>query len=287
MLKLSDVNPEIREMDALRFGSLIHIALERFARQTPHEGEEERIKASVLFHLNAAVTELFGSDPSPAVRVQVEAAKVRLISFARVQAEEFEKGWRILEVERKIEAVESIKIGPLTLSAKIDRIEENGDSIRIIDYKTQGGVKSPDETHFGPLSAGFLDEAEVRVAGKPRRWIDLQLPLYRRIAEGLFPGRDVQTAYFVLAADPEESRVLELDLDEEKMDSALRCAEVVSDLVSNGVFWPPQPLPGGWSDPYAGLFLNGNPDECFDQETLTFLKRKQVREARKEGRREG
>jgi hypothetical protein len=38
--------------------------------------------------------EMFGSDPSPAVRVQIQAAKIRLQSFARVQHGLRNEGWR-------------------------------------------------------------------------------------------------------------------------------------------------------------------------------------------------
>jgi hypothetical protein len=36
------------------------------------------------------------------VRIQIEAARMRLRGFARVQAQEIEEGWRIVEVERKL-----------------------------------------------------------------------------------------------------------------------------------------------------------------------------------------
>ena len=266
---------EAREMDALQFGDLIHRVLERFGRESPGVSNEPAIAALVLSHLDLEVRTRFGTDPSPAVRVQVEAAKVRLLSFARVQSQEYAMGWRILEVERKIRAEDpmALNVGGLKLSAKIDRIECNGELIRIIDYKTQSGkLKGPEETHFAPASKAWLEQARVNVNTKAKSWSDLQLPLYRKIAESLYPGRPVQTAYFVLAADPEESRVIPLELEDDLMNSALRCAEAVAEQVARGVFWPPQPVRGGWEDPFAMLFLNGKPEESLDAATITLLK---------------
>ena len=262
-------------MDALQFGDLIHRVLERFGRESPDVGGEGEIAALVLAHLELEVRTRFGPDPSSAVRVQVEAAKVRLRSFARVQAQEYAAGWRILEVERKIPAEDplALSIGGLKLSAKIDRIEGNGGQIRVIDYKTQSGkVKGPEEKHFGPASAAWLEEARVEVNSKQKCWSDLQLPLYRRIAESLYPDHPVQTAYFVLAADPEESRVIPLELGGDLIASAMRCAEAVALNVDRGIFWPPQPVKGGWDDPFALLFLNGEPEASLDAETMAFLK---------------
>ena len=274
-LGLSAHAQEIHEMDALQFGDLIHRVLERFGRESPDVGGEGEIAALVLAHLELEVRTRFGPDPSSAVRVQVEAAKVRLRSFARVQAQEYAAGWRILEVERKIPAEDplALSIGGLKLSAKIDRIEGNGGQIRVIDYKTQSGkVKGPEEKHFGPASAAWLEEARVEVNSKQKCWSDLQLPLYRRIAESLYPDHPVQTAYFVLAADPEESRVIPLELGGDLIASAMRCAEAVALNVDRGIFWPPQPVKGGWDDPFALLFLNGEPEASLDAETMAFLK---------------
>ena len=266
---------EAREMDALQFGDLIHRVLERFGTETPEMGGEGEIASLVLDHLEREVRIRFGPDPSPAVRVQVEAAKVRLRSFARVQAQEYADGWRILAVEKKIPAEDplALSVGGLKLSAKIDRIERNGELIRVIDYKAQSGkVKGPEEKHFGPASAAWLEEAQVEVNSKHKCWSDLQLPLYRKIAESLYPNHPIQTAYFVLAADPEESRVIPLELGDDLITSAMCCAEAVALRVGRGVFWPPQPVKGSWEDPFAPLFLNGEAEASLDAKTIAFLK---------------
>lgn len=272
-------DPGVREMDALQFGDMIHRVLERFGKEHAGQGNEHQIRNIVHDFLKEEIYRRFGPDPSPVIRVQTEAARVRLSSFARVQAEQYAEGWRIEQVERKISAEDplALTIGSLKLSSKIDRIDRRGGIIRVIDYKAQGGdVKTPAKTHFGPASSGWIKEASVMVAGKKgpseKSWKELQLPLYRRIAEVLYPDQEVRTAYFILAADPSESRVEEFELTDEQMTSADGCARAVAEMVENEVFWPPRPHSATWDDPFEAFFINGNPEKCFSAETIARLK---------------
>lgn len=269
-LNYADHDPEQREMDAMQFGTLVHKVLERYGRETPRLSDRDEIASAVLAGLEREIADRFGADPSPAVRVQAEAARVRLLSFAAVQADQVAGGWNIAEVERK--STGDLLLGGIPLSAKIDRIETNGDRVRVLDYKTQSTVKSPEEVHLQPLSRAFLPEAETSLRGKPKAWVDLQLPLYRGIAEKLFPGKRIETGYFVLAADPEESDVVHFDLTEDLLSTALSCAEAATSAITRGVFWPPRQVPRSWEDP-AGIFLGGGkPEECLEAETIRFLK---------------
>lgn len=276
VLHLEDFDPRAREMDAMRFGSLIHKAIELLCRHSPGESDRKKIESQVIGHLESEAARMFGPSPSPAVRVQLEAAKVRLRAFAGVQADVVADGWKILETEWKLDADREnpLKIGPLKFSAQIDRIEEHPDGrIRVIDYKTYAKLKIPEETHFGSANSNaFLEEAKVLVNGKPKCWMDLQLPLYRLIAEHLYPGRPVHTAYFILGADPSETSIQELALSDDLQRSAVRCAEAVAARVDCGQFWPPQPHKASWEDPFESLFLNGPPEKCFDPGTIAFLK---------------
>lgn len=269
-LKLHDQG--VREMNPGQFGDLVHIALQRFAEHSREESDERRIAKAVIGHLEDLTLEKFGADPSPAVRVQIQAAKVRLQSFARVQHGLRDEGWKIIAWEKKIEAggEGSIVIGGLPLSGKIDRIDEHEEKgIRVIDFKTQGKLVAPKTAHFGNRS--FLEEARLPGEGRASYWKDLQLPLYRKIVEKLHPGRPIETAYLVLAADPQESRVIPFPLNEEIMASAERCAGEVASRVRRGVFWPPQPLRSNAWDPYNVLFKDGTFEQCIDAETISFL----------------
>jgi ATP-dependent helicase/nuclease subunit B len=275
-MNLREHDPEQREMDAMQFGSLVHEVLERYGRETPLLSDQGEIASVVLADLEREVRERFGTDPSPAVRVQVEAARVRLLSFARVQAAQVAEGWKILEAEYKSSG--DLVIGGIPLSAKIDRIEVNGERVRVLDYKTQTSLKTPESVHLQPVSNAFFDEAVTRFRGKEKAWADLQLPLYRKVAEKIYPGKTIETAYFVLTADPEESDVIGFTIDEGLMADSLSCAEAAASRISRGVFWPPRQVPGSWEDPF-GIFLEGGkPEECLDEATITFLQGRRDRE---------
>ena len=268
-LKLKSRDPEQREMDAMQFGSLVHSVLERYGKDFPNLADREEIASAVLSSLEREIANRFGKDPSPAVRVQAEAARVRLLSFASVQAEQVAAGWKIVEAEYKSSG--DLVLGGLPVSAMIDRIEVNGDRVRVLDYKTQTARKSPEEVHLTALSRAFLPEAQTSLRGKSKAWVDLQLPLYRKIAEKIFPGKTIETAYFVLAADPEESGVIPFELTEDLLESAGSCAEATAASIAKGVFWPPRQVPESWEDP-LGIFLEGgSPDECLDPGTTRFL----------------
>jgi ATP-dependent helicase/nuclease subunit B len=276
VLRIEEFDPRAREMDAMRFGSLIHRALEHFAKEVPEVGEAERIERIVIERMEAEARRWFGPDPSPAVRVQLEAVRLRLRAFARLQAAEFASGWRIVEAERKLAAddPDPLRVGGLAISAQIDRIDRHPEhGLRIIDYKTFATAKTPEQTHLGGATANdFLPEAQVIVGDRMKCWVDLQLPLYRVIAARWYPGPAVQAAYLVLPADPEGTAMEAFELDDRLQASAMACAEAVARRVGAGMFWPPQPPPGNWEDPFASLFLNGSPERSLDAETITFLK---------------
>jgi ATP-dependent helicase/nuclease subunit B len=173
-------------MDAKLFGTLVHEALEKYGTETPLEADAAKIERLVLGYLESSVKRLFGSSPSPAVRVQIAAAQIRLRSFARVQAEQFAAGWRIVSAERKLEAdaKNPFQVGPLNLSGKIDRIEKNEltGEWRVLDYKTHPKATPPAKKHFSPrLFSEWLPSAELEFHNGKRqvkkRWADLQLPL--------------------------------------------------------------------------------------------------------------
>jgi ATP-dependent helicase/nuclease subunit B len=284
---LDTFTPDAREMDAKRFGTLVHEALEKFGQQTPNEANPERIEELVLEHLDAVVHTLFGPTPSPAVRIQIEAARMRLRGFARVQAAEFAAGWRIVEVERKLDAKAEnpLQIGSLKFSGKIDRIEKNErlGVWRILDYKTHSKGTTPAKKHFGSrLPAEWLAGAEVDYIDangttRNKRWKDLQLPLYRHILQHWYGpqigGQPITTAYFTLSADPAETAIHPFsELSEDVFSSAMNCAAEIARRVHAGEFWPPQPVNTSWDDPFEALFLNGKPEACFTEETIEFLK---------------
>jgi ATP-dependent helicase/nuclease subunit B len=279
------------EMDAAAFGNLIHNTLENFGREIiPTDKamldlDESTIRQRVQQLLEQQALLQFGTQPTPAVQVQLASAVVRLHAFARIQAQCFTEGWIIRDVERKLEVDGDtpLAIGSLQLSGTIDRIEQNATTgaLRVIDYKTFSSVKKPAQTHFAPASHSWLPAAQVEVLTSrgvaKRAWKNLQLPLYRKILENWYPKVCAkhlpETAYFVLPSDPNESGIYPFnELSEELYVEAINCAEAVTRKITDGHFWPPQAFRGSWDDPFAPLFVNGAIENCIAPETIKKLK---------------
>lgn len=281
VLHLEETNPDSRELDALQFGDLVHGALEEFGRNHSGETSARRIEGTVIEVLESLAQSRFGKNPSPAVRVQLEAAKLRLKAFARVQADEYAKGWRIIAAEQAFggDGNDRLQIAGLPVRGKIDRVERHSETgrIRVMDYKTYTSVKTPAQTHFGPrLADEWLTGATIQVGGKSKRWADLQLPVYRWLLEsspGDIPGNvPPECAYFVLPADPDGAGIQTFDeLDESVYKSALRCARSIAERIAGGNFWPPRVPRYPRTDPFADLFLSGRPEDCIASETIAFL----------------
>lgn len=294
VLRLDSFTADAREMDSLAFGNIIHEVLERFGRNVIAMGDsmlrlsERDITDALLPVLEAAARWRFGLAPSPAVRIQIENIKARLIAFARIQAAEFAAGWVIRDVERKLSAdgPNPLMIGPLALSGKIDRIDFHPatGAWRVMDYKTFGTKHTPSAKHLGSANRAWLNEALVEVRGKKsplsKAWANLQLPLYRMIAShwhGIGKADPIATGYFVLPSDPNDSGIeLFHELDESvnpgAYESALTCARAVAERVARGCFWPPQPWRGSWDDPAGAILAYGKPEDCVEEETIDWLK---------------
>ena len=283
-----------REMDASAFGNMIHKTLENFGLESIGDGRrmleytEQHIRERVQALLIEEARAHFGTNPTPAVKVQLSNASARLHSFARVQADCFAQGWKILSVERKLSpsSESSLMIGKLKLSGIIDRIEQNESTgaLRIMDFKTYSNLKKPADTHLSPVSHNWLTSALIELnlgrSLRTRTWSNLQLPLYRYILEHWYPEECAryrpETAYFVLPSDPNDSGIYNFEeLDESRNPdayrSAITCAEAITTQMTHGVFWPPQPFRGSWDDPIAPLLVNGSPEDSIHPDTITQL----------------
>jgi len=277
VLRMDNFDPRQAEMDARVFGEVLHLAVEGFSRdeklrESRHASEIEK---SVLGHLDEALAGYFGNKLSLPVKVQRESLRARLRRFAAIQARERAAGWRIVEAEIKFKEEKTITLGGISVVAKIDRVEvhEKTGQRRILDYKTYKGVKGrrPAETHFekSPGDEG-LPEAEFEFDGQMRRWKQLQLPLYRRIAAAYWPDDPLPpvAGYFLLPERVEESEIFEFALDDALFASALRCAEAVADRVRRGVYWPPRE---SHYDGCEELFFGREPEEFLSPASVKYL----------------
>ncbi len=257
-LGMTAVDPAKNELDARDFGLLCHAALEAMGREATLRDCTDAVvlRDFLLAGLDRRVRADYGEALSLPLIIQLESARQRLARAAEVQASERAAGWVIEHVEKKF----AVAIGGLLVKGKIDRIDRHAETgaVRVLDYKTSNSPESPRDTHFGALRQDGTPPAWAVFdqAGRPRVWIDLQLPLYLHALAAEFPGA-VTCGYFNL---PKAAGGTGLswwdDYTPELHAAALRCAEGVCAAIHAGAFWPPNEQVHG-HDEFAALFHHG------------------------------
>jgi len=234
--------PERVEWNARDFGNIAHIVLENWALDSEACAFStfEAIEEWVHTNLNEVVRERFGTRPPLAVRIQTESMRQRLSWFARIQAAECAKGWRVTEVEKKFE----IQIDEFIVVGRVDRIERHDDGRRrVLDYKT-GNVGPVESAHRVAITANTRLPAHLEnvpailhttADGKTKRWKNLQLALYSAAL-----GDIDEIGYFSLGAMEGDVKLsLWEGFSPDDRDSALECAKWVISRVKQRTFWPP------------------------------------------------
>jgi len=244
---LRSIDDTARELDPLKFGSLTHEVLHSFglrALESPPRvdvADESDVARTLLALLEEEVSRRFGEEALPAVALQTEQLKARLEAFAPKQAAWAAQGWNIVAVECMPEG-EGVPFDvdgtPILLRGRIDRIDRNRKTGKwvVLDYKTGTSVKPPDATHR-------------KGRGADRRWVDLQLPLYRRLLPGIVDeqGRsivdteavergDIRFGYVSLPKKAEESEFILADWTEEDLATAEATAKDVVTRLREGHF---------------------------------------------------
>lgn len=270
---------DMREISPADYGTLLHRVVESFHKHGPADSTDEKVIAVWLEkELHNTVAQRYGRHPSPVVRVQTESMRVRLRRLAALQAAERRAGWRIIESEYAVKKDAGHTIGPLVLTGTMDRVEVHEEQgLRVLDYKTFNVAKTPEDTHFGASRTDDdLPEASVIRAGKrgpvEKSWIDLQLPLYHRLAATIWPEHAknrIATGYILLPGDPDDTQIALLEIDTDTQALAERCAETVASRVAHGVFWPPAESVD--YDNFSDWFGGSHPSEAFDPETIAAL----------------
>lgn len=244
ILRLEPLDDGAREMDGGVFGNLAHQVLERFGRsEEAGSSEVEIVEKKLNQLLDQSVGDKFGRRPVPAVRVQVEQLRARLRRFARWQADWIGNGWRVVSVEEQPEdGVPFVVDGKeLRLRGKIDRIDHNPETGKwaIFDYKTGDGGKDPDKAHR-------------KGSGQNKRWVDLQLPLYRFLLPGILKDdgtalvpeaawEDVSLGYILLPRDLEQVGPAFANWTEADLTEAHETAcQVVRDLRKEAFHYDPE-----------------------------------------------
>jgi RecB family exonuclease len=232
------------ELDAAGFGSLAHEVLGDFgSSEVAASIHDDEIALYLNDSLNRHSHAFYGKEPLPAVRVQIEQLRYRLMHFARWQAEWASQGWRIEVVEQDLRGTTLIVDGvPVGLHGRIDRIDVNqatGERV-IFDNKTSDTAKKPEQTH---LKAG--------------EWVDLQLPLYRHMAYGSEGEGSIRVGYIAFPKDITKIGPLFAPWTEDAFSEADRVAEDVVRKIRNGQFWPPTLPPPAFSEEFAAICQDG------------------------------
>ena len=276
ILDMEELDDEKAEMDALDFGSLVHDVLRKMAQSDEMGRCDNHLKLSEFLCAEAEnwAAERFGHPLPLQIRIQLDAAKQRLRAAARVQADLVKEGWVILDSELRIEG----ELSGVSIGGRIDRIDRHIETgqIRILDYKTSDNLQRPDEAHFGSVADEVADYMRVNVDGKERRWVDLQLPLYRILLpkEQLYENK-IELGYFNLPKAVDDTGVVIWeDLNDELLKSARTCAEFIVEDIRNRRFWPP--VERVQNDDFESLFPVGVPD-CIDVPAFEAFMRKETK----------
>ena len=256
-----------RELTPGSFGNLLHAVLRRFGQGeggVAHSDNTDDIEAILRGLLDDEITLQLGPAParSSGVAVQHDQLMRRLRRFAMWQADQTRDGWRIqcdtVEAEHSVTIDYTVgspgdaTTGRATVVGRIDRIDRHigTGAQRVLDYKTGDRAKSPASVHY------------ARGA-----WLDLQLPLYRRMLQAPEQGSrggggtgdgPVTVGYINLPRklDAKEAGFQMLEWDADRWAQADATASVVAGRIAQGVFWPPAELGLGF-DEFRELALDG------------------------------
>ena len=272
---IRDFDPEAREISPRDFGTVMHKVLEEYGGNEATKDLEDPAEIARVFDrkLDEVARRFYGELFSPVVLVQLESMRARLRSFAPLQAQARADGWEFIATEKAVGKHDKkpAKIGPLTLTGTMDRVEVNHREgrVRVLDYKTFGSATTPAKTHLSTKR----DRPDVPTAactydGKSAFWKDLQLPLYRYLVPHIWEehkDKEIEVGYVLLPADPDDTGIEMLPMGQGEFGSAVQCAEEIASLVSKGVFWPPSEKVD--FDNFADWFRYCNPEEIVSEQT--------------------
>lgn len=246
LLDLEALRDSGDELDGAGFGTLAHQVLGEFGKSpVAASTDAEAIGSYLDEELDRQLMQCFGQSPLSAIRVQAEQLRLRLQEFARWQANWAKQGWLIEHVEtfpKEGKAAIMVDGKPMCLRGRIDRIDLQPSTGKrmIIDYKSSDTPKTPEQAH--------------RRGGE---WIDLQLPLYRHLADGMEIKGPFELAYIVLPKDTSRTGIVMSEWTPEDLQSADEAAAEVVRKVRAEKFWPPTVPPPDFSEDFAPICQDG------------------------------
>ncbi len=275
-LHMDSVDPGKAEMSPGEFGNLIHAAFKALADAEPMRDcvDETKLAAFLCDVTARECARLYGPCLPFPVRLQLESAVQRLHAAASVEAAHRAQGWRTQHAEFGIggeDDAQPLIIGTRKLVGTIDRIDQRGDEILILDFKTRETAVPPTEAHLTKLSAAKAATAEewllhCNADGKTCAWTDLQLPLYVR-AWALRHAGPIHAGYFHLPTNVQDTGIALWDeLDDNALQSALSCATQTVARIDQRIHWPPNE--DVKYDDYESLFAGYPVEEVVDATVL-------------------
>ncbi len=261
ILKMRTVDVKSRELTPAGFGTLFHDTLSHLKGQTIDSQTQEASLVKELHKIaDNTMQHRYGKKLSFALRLQREALLARINAFCQYQIEDVKLNGsiHILNTEDPFE----MTIDGFTIRGTIDRIDQRGDCIELIDYKTADSPKTPQKAHLSTVpKKGALkhlpEEAFFEHEGKSCYWTDLQLPLYLLSKKEAGKERP-SAAYINVAKTLEKSGIARWDdLTDSHLSSAEACAEATIKNIKAGIFWPPNPDIRAEYDDFAPLFPDG------------------------------
>lgn len=265
----SSVDDAVEELDAARFGTLCHAALEAWAKGPLADSTDAAaIAAELAREVERVLVEWFGLSVPAIVALQADSAKRRLAAFADCQAAWRREGWKIVATEEKLQVV----YDGTTVHGRCDRVDVNETTgeWRVIDYKTWD-----DPGRATPFDAGKAAVAYAKTRGLPvasqvdakgkvkeMAWKSLQLPLYCAMLEASPDPRFAaarnaarSACYCVLGKTAETTGFSEpLSSDAWQPDAEKLVRRLLAEI-RRGVFWPPSPA-DAWQWDYAGVLFD-------------------------------
>jgi RecB family exonuclease len=227
-LRLTTQTDATEELDGGFFGSLAHEVLEAFGASSEASRLENANQLSewLSTELNAVAERELGAQRRPVLNLQIEQLRQRLNAFAHWQTERTKEGWQIAFSECKVEATLTFGQQTANVQGRIDRIDFHPDTrqFAVFDYKTGDGGDTPKQTHL-----------------QGKEWIDLQLPLYRHLAQtlqGITAPPDV--GYILLPKDLSQVGAEMATWEAADWQSADATAESVIAAIASQEFWPPR-----------------------------------------------
>ena len=247
-----DAHPD--EKDARGVGNLIHDAM-----QSVHEEPDLRDSADAesladFLHEKAAqlIYARHGRDLTVPLLIQLESARNRLRTIARIQAGERLAGWRVYQVEVTFPDLpgsnQKVTIDGMEIRGRIDLIERHTHhGLRVLDYKTAANAKRPFDHHLQRTNKEIPDWQAIDIDGKPMAWTNLQLPLYAWIV-GKISAEPVSVCYFNAPRALTKTEILTWPITKREIDSAVACATSVVRCIREGRFWPPAKIERKFDD---------------------------------------